>query len=433
MTFALLCAVRLLSRGVSEECHATSQHHPTRLTAAALAAVAVVAGVLIAPPAYAAEVSHTIAQVQGTRRTTPCVGQPVTVEGVVTGDHRVGGYRGHLPADRRVRRRMPRRCLGRHLRLPRRQRCRRRRHRRQGQGDAARSSEFSDVTQITASAAGSPSSVVEARASVPAPTHLPATVLGSAREPFEGMLVQPTGTYKVVSSHNLQSFGELWTSAGSGDAGRGLRDAGAGTHDGERHHDREQQRAPAPRRRLQHPGRRSAHAGDQPYFDEGRGRPKRRHRELPRRRVRAAASASATGALQPPTPVTDESAANLKPTFTATNPRRGDGARRRWRHHGRSVQRAQLLHDAHFAEPDARGARHAERVRHPEVEDRHGDQRARRRRRRAAGDRELGEARREDPTRRSPTSSPALNAAAARARGTTCARPPHCSTRRSPT
>ena len=44
--------------------------------------------------------------------------------------------------------------------------------------------------------------------------------------------------------------------------------------------------------------------------------------------------------------------------------------------------------------PDARGAATAAGVRHPEVEDRHGDQRPGRRRRRAAGDRELGQARR---------------------------------------
>ena len=67
-----------------------------RLSAVAVAAAgALVAGVLAAPPAYAADVTNTIAQVQGTNvATSPLVGQTVTVEGVVTGDHRVGGYNG---------------------------------------------------------------------------------------------------------------------------------------------------------------------------------------------------------------------------------------------------------------------------------------------------------------------------------------------------
>jgi len=64
-----------------------------RLSAAAVAAAgALVAGVLAAPPAYAATVS--IADVQGSALLSPLAGQSATVEGVVTGDHRTGGYRG---------------------------------------------------------------------------------------------------------------------------------------------------------------------------------------------------------------------------------------------------------------------------------------------------------------------------------------------------
>ena len=52
---------------------------------------------------------------------------------------------------------------------------------------------------------------------MPTAASLPQNVVGSAREAFEGMLVRPTGTasapYRVVSSHNLLNFGELWTSA----------------------------------------------------------------------------------------------------------------------------------------------------------------------------------------------------------------------------
>ena len=72
--------------------HRTTQ----RLSAVAVAAAGtIVAGLLAAPPAYAAEVTHTIAQVQGTGAATTIPStQVVTVEGIVTADHRDSGYRG---------------------------------------------------------------------------------------------------------------------------------------------------------------------------------------------------------------------------------------------------------------------------------------------------------------------------------------------------
>ena len=68
-----------------------------RLSAVAVAAAgALVAGVLAAPPAYAADVTNTIAQVQGTNvATSPLAGQTVTVEGVAltaSDFHDGGGY-----------------------------------------------------------------------------------------------------------------------------------------------------------------------------------------------------------------------------------------------------------------------------------------------------------------------------------------------------
>ena len=72
----------------------------TRLFTAAIAAGAIMASALIATPAYAATVTHTIAQVQGTPAqqgaggASPLAGQVVTVEGIMIGDHRTGGYRG---------------------------------------------------------------------------------------------------------------------------------------------------------------------------------------------------------------------------------------------------------------------------------------------------------------------------------------------------
>ena len=76
-----------------------------------------------------------------------------------------------------------------------------------------------------------------------------------AREAFEGMLVRPTGTYKLVSSHNLQNFGELWLSAGTAMPVEAFETRRAEHQGGERHHDRQQQRPAAARRRLQHPRR----------------------------------------------------------------------------------------------------------------------------------------------------------------------------------
>ena len=66
-----------------------------RIAALALAtATALGFSALVAAPATAADVTHAIADVQGTGSASPLVGSTVTVEGVVTADHRVGGYKG---------------------------------------------------------------------------------------------------------------------------------------------------------------------------------------------------------------------------------------------------------------------------------------------------------------------------------------------------
>src|SRR5690606_42087563 len=56
--------------------------------------------------------------------------------------------------------------------------------------------------------------VLEAGAGLPEVTPLADTVVGDAREAYEGMLVQPTGDYRLASSHELYNFGSLWLSAG---------------------------------------------------------------------------------------------------------------------------------------------------------------------------------------------------------------------------
>src|SRR4051794_39722548 len=62
---------------------------------AATGALALVVSGFTATSAVAAEVTHTIAEVQGTGVATPLDATPVTVEGVVTADYRgASGYKG---------------------------------------------------------------------------------------------------------------------------------------------------------------------------------------------------------------------------------------------------------------------------------------------------------------------------------------------------
>lgn len=299
-----------------------------RSSAVAVAAAGtIVAGLLAAPPAYAAEVTHTIAQVQGTNvATSPLVGSTVTVEGIVTGDHRTGGFRGiyvQTAGSGGATDATPGASDGIFVFLS--------NNPATGVaiGDKVRVtgpvSEFSTVTQITASAAGSVE-LVQAAAGVPATTPLPATVLGSAREPFEGMLVSPTSTYRLVSSHNLLRFGELWLNAGSAMPVEAFETAAPGTTAAN-----SITTANRNSRLLLDDGYsigiRNAdgsdnpdHPGDQPYLTK----------DVVVRNgdaVNFPAGGSLLSfafnewRLQPPVPITDASPANLKPTFTTANPR----------------------------------------------------------------------------------------------------------------
>ncbi|MGW4929798.1 ExeM/NucH family extracellular endonuclease [Agromyces sp. NPDC004153] len=292
-----------------------------RLSAVAVAAAgALVAGVLSAPAAHAVPVSHTIAAVQGTGTATPVANQTVTVEGVVTADHRVdGSYRGfyiQTPGPDTT----PGASDGIFVLV--------------GTaatpsfaiGDLVRATgvaqESGSVTRVNASGAGASVEVVQAGFGALAPTNLAATVLGSAREAFEGMLVHPTGTFRVVSSHNLQNFGELWTSAGgampveafeqqaptttaannitaANNNARLILDDGWDVNTSD-----------------------ARHPGGQPYFTK----------ELVVRNGDNVTFPTGGGVLsfgfsnwrvQPPLPINDASPANLKPTFTAVNTRPG--------------------------------------------------------------------------------------------------------------
>ena len=288
------------------------------LSAVAVAAAGVVvAGVLAAPPAYAVDVTHTIAQVQGTGASTPVANQTVTVEGVVTADHRIGGYAGfylQTPGPDTSGAASdgifvflngaatPSFTIGDRVRVT-----------------GVAQEQFS-VTRINASGASALVEVVQTGVGVPAPTPLAATVLGSAREAFEGMLVRPTGTYRLASSHNLQNFGELWTSAGTAMPVEAFETQVPGTTAANAI-----TTANNNARLILDDGYsirvdNAAHPGDQPYFTKAAVV-----------RNGDAVNFPAGGSvltfdfgnwrLQPPSPVTDASAVSLKPTFTPANTR----------------------------------------------------------------------------------------------------------------
>ncbi|MET1043379.1 MAG: ExeM/NucH family extracellular endonuclease [Microbacteriaceae bacterium] len=181
------------------------------ISVAAIAATTLGLTALTAPAAYAATPTHTIADVQGSGATTPIPGALVTVEGIVTADYRgVSGYRGIV-----VQSAGPDTTPGASDALF------------VFLGNATTAAAIGDritvtgtagenfnQTQINASGATALIEIVEAGVGVPAATVLPDSVVGDAREPYENMLVAPTGDYRVTSSHNLFSFGELWLDPG---------------------------------------------------------------------------------------------------------------------------------------------------------------------------------------------------------------------------
>ena len=174
-----------------------------------------------------------------------------------------------------------------------------------------------DQTQITPGAPGDVT-VVTPGVGVPAVTPLPETVVGADREAYENMLVAPTGTYLVASSHQLYNYGTLWLNPGelnvkSTETERPGPDADA--------------IAAANRadRILLDDGynvqvSNNAHPGDQPYFTE----------DVTVRNGDVVDFAEAgyvlqygfdDWRLQPVTPIDDETAAAEKASFTTENPR----------------------------------------------------------------------------------------------------------------
>ncbi len=286
-----------------------------RTPSAALAtALALGFSVLAAPAATAATVSHSIAEVQGTGGSTALAGQTVTVQGVVTGDYRgVNNFRGLF-----VQAAQPGGVDGAsdgifvYL----------------NQADPAveigdlvtvtgTAGENGEQTQISATSQGMVELVDDA-VGVPTPAPLPDSVVGTAREPFEGMLVQPTGEYLLSSTHQLSSFGTLWLSAGElpvksteqVDAGADASAIAA---------------ANKARRLLVDDGYSiradsAAHQGDQPFLTAGTV-VRNGDRFIAPQKPMILGQGFGDYRLEPSVPITAVSDADYKPSFEPLNPR----------------------------------------------------------------------------------------------------------------
>ncbi|MCV2395277.1 ExeM/NucH family extracellular endonuclease [Actinotalea sp. M2MS4P-6] len=179
---------------------------------AAAASGALVLSAAVALPAVA-EPDTTIADVQGTGDVSALVGATVTVEGVVTADHRVGGYRGvyvQTAGSGGSSDATPGASDGVFVYLGSRTTA-------AVIGDLVQVTgavtEYFGLTEINASRTGTSVDVV-GTAPLPEPVVLPATVTGADREQYEGMLVDPTDDYLVASLHEVDRYGTVWLSAG---------------------------------------------------------------------------------------------------------------------------------------------------------------------------------------------------------------------------
>lgn len=154
-----------------------------------------------------------IAEVQGTEDVSPLNGKSVTVEGIVTGDYRVGGYKGisiQTEGSGGETNATPAASDGVFVFL----------------NDLAPTLEIGDLVSVTgavseyygqtqiAPAAVEDVAVVTAGAGVPDATPLPDSVTGADREAYENMFVAPSGAYRVASSHQLYNYGSLWLNPG---------------------------------------------------------------------------------------------------------------------------------------------------------------------------------------------------------------------------
>ncbi|MFV2103752.1 ExeM/NucH family extracellular endonuclease [Micromonospora sp. LOL_024] len=162
-------------------------------------------------------VDHTIAEVQGAGSATPLAGTRVTVEGIVTADHRGGGYNGVYVqtagsgGDRPVAAgtasdgifvylstntaNHPSVTIGDRVRV------------------SGTASEFNGLTQLSI-AARADVQVCEQGSPLPTPVQVGLPLDDAARESVESMLVAPVGQYAVSEVYNTNRYGEVVLTAG---------------------------------------------------------------------------------------------------------------------------------------------------------------------------------------------------------------------------
>lgn len=162
-------------------------------------------------------VDRTIAEVQGTGAASPLVGSTVTVEGVVTADHRSGGYNGVYVQTEGSGDRAPAAGTasdGVFVFLT----SNPANHPAVSIGDRVRVrgavSEYFGLTQIT-SATKATVQVCAHGAPLPSPVPLSLPLDAAARESAESMLVAPVGAFTVAEVYNTNRFGEVVLTAGS--------------------------------------------------------------------------------------------------------------------------------------------------------------------------------------------------------------------------
>ncbi|MEV0804879.1 ExeM/NucH family extracellular endonuclease [Micromonospora sp. NPDC050200] len=168
-------------------------------------------------PGCTVTVDHTIAEVQGTGSATPLPNTKVTVEGVVTADHRTGGYNGVYVqtagsgGDRPAAAGTASDGIFVYLTTN------TANHPSVAIGDRVRvsgtASDFNGLTQLNI-AAKSDVQVCEHGAALPAPVPVSLPLDDAARESVESMLVAPVGAFTVSDVYNTNRYGEVVLAAG---------------------------------------------------------------------------------------------------------------------------------------------------------------------------------------------------------------------------
>ncbi|TDV55098.1 ExeM/NucH family extracellular endonuclease [Actinophytocola oryzae] len=161
-------------------------------------------------------VDHTIAQVQGTTDTSPLAGSQVVVEGVVTADHRTGGYNGIYVQTAGSGGRAPAAGTpsdGVFVYLT----ANAANHPSVAIGDQVKVrgnvTEFNGLTEISI---GAKADVQVCATGTPLPTPVALTLPldPAGRESVESMLVAPVGDYTVSEVYNTNRYGEVILAAG---------------------------------------------------------------------------------------------------------------------------------------------------------------------------------------------------------------------------